>query len=105
MTNMANVSKSIAEEIFLERERQMKKEGFSRKHDDQYQDGQLERAAGCYAAAAGGISTNFIYTVWPWGWNWWKMGTKRRCLVKAGALIIAAIEKLDRDGMLGKDNT
>jgi len=34
--------------------------------------------------------------VWTWERAWWKPTTRRRDLVKAGALILAEIERLDR---------
>lgn len=34
--------------------------------------------------------------VWPWDESWWKPTNRRRDLVKAGALILAEIERLDR---------
>jgi len=34
--------------------------------------------------------------VWPWGGFTWKPTTPRRDLVKAAALILAEIERLDR---------
>ncbi|MEB3421767.1 hypothetical protein VK682_24660 [Salipiger manganoxidans] len=34
--------------------------------------------------------------LWPWDRKWWKPTTPRRDLVKAGALIVAEIERLDR---------
>ncbi|MFN3321313.1 MAG: hypothetical protein ACK43M_21435, partial [Allorhizobium sp.] len=42
--------------------------------------------------------------LWPWGIEWWKPTDRRRDLVKAGALIIAEIERLDRAATEGKDN-
>jgi hypothetical protein len=33
---------------------------------------------------------------WPWDLKWWKPTTPRRDLVKAAALIVAEIERLDR---------
>jgi len=33
---------------------------------------------------------------WPWNAGWWKPSDRRRNLVKAGALILAEIERLDR---------
>lgn len=49
----------------------------------------------------GWLVVEYLRAVWPWDVAWWKPrtdreGWRRRCLVKAGALIIAAIEKLDR---------
>lgn len=34
--------------------------------------------------------------MWPWGKEAWKPGERRQMLVKAGALILAEIERLDR---------
>lgn len=33
---------------------------------------------------------------WPWEAQWWKCAHPRRTLVKAAALLIAEIERLDR---------
>jgi hypothetical protein len=33
---------------------------------------------------------------WPWEASWFKPSTARRDLIKAGALILAEIERLDR---------
>jgi hypothetical protein len=33
---------------------------------------------------------------WPWEDKWWKPKDRRRDLVRAGALIVAEIERLDR---------
>lgn len=40
---------------------------------------------------------------WPWHRVWWKPSTRRRNLVKAGALILAEIERLDRAAILKGD--
>lgn len=50
-------------------------------------------AAACYAYASSGSA---IIKGWPWDERWWKPEGGRRDLVKAGALIIAEIERLDR---------
>jgi hypothetical protein len=34
--------------------------------------------------------------LWPWSVQWWKPKDRRRDLVRAGALIVAEIERLDR---------
>lgn len=39
---------------------------------------------------------------WPWDASWWKPRGARRDLVRAAALIIAEIERLDRAGVVGK---
>ena len=35
-------------------------------------------------------------SMWPWTSEWWKPSTRRRMLVKAAALILSEIERLDR---------
>lgn len=81
------------DDIFAERRRQIEKEGWSWAHDDEHADFELEKAAGCYAL---GITEVDGQRIWPWSMVWWKPGERRRMLVKAGALIVAAIERLDR---------
>lgn len=101
------------EAIAAERERQIKKEKWSAKHDDDHTDGSLARAAACYAIIGSMDADdrrrnkdpsptdgffNIIYTTWPrdWAWCWWKPKNRRRDLVRAGALIAAEIDRLDR---------
>lgn len=89
--------------VYLERMRQISSEDFSRDRDDHYMKGELARAAGSYAAIAGGAiergesyTSRMLTTAWPLDRPWWKPTTPRRDLVKAGALILAEIERLDR---------
>lgn len=84
----------IVKEIRSERYRQMQEEGWSPAHDQQHDAGELSDAAACYAL---GQPEEIINQLWPWGWQWWKPTEKRRNLVKAGALIVAEIERLDRE--------
>ena len=80
--------------IAAERERQISDEGWTPEHDDQHTEGQLAKAAACYAVqAAGGAVTKYD---WPWEGKWWKPGDPVRGLVKAGALIAAEIDRLRR---------
>ncbi len=96
----AGVTPSVAsEDVLTERRRQIEQEGFDHKHDDQDdQPGDLARAAACYAIAAAYYPHDDVAIVrfWPWLDTWWKPTDRRRNLVKAGALIIAEIERLDR---------
>jgi len=39
---------------------------------------------------------DLMENLWPWGKEWWKPSDRRRDLVKAGALIAAEIDRLDR---------
>lgn len=86
------------EDISDERLRQLEVEGFSTEHDDLHADGELAAAAACYALAAAGVDDEFgdLPEHWPWHFHWWKPDDPRRMLVKAGALIVAEIERLDR---------
>lgn len=89
-------------EIARERERQMAVEGWTPEHDDKHTRGDMAAAAGCYAIVAGCSDRSreqFAakpYPEWPWDDKWWKPTDRRRDLVKAAALIVAEIERLDR---------
>ncbi len=82
-------------DVIAERQRQRAIEGWTSEHDDAYQNSELADAAACYALHAHnqGVSTP---AHWPWSPDWWKQSGARRDLVKAGALILAEIERLDR---------
>lgn len=89
-------------DVMAERHRQMMFEGWTAKHDDDHDDGALAVAAACYALAdAKGpqVSTVKIDGLWQWtGWatRWWKPKDKRRNLIRAAALLLAEIERIDR---------
>lgn len=88
---------AAATDVLAERQRQIMAEGWTPEHDDEYEHGELADAAGCYA-----LSSELFDCAgepprsWPWPDEWWKPGNRRRDLVKAGALILAEIERLDR---------
>lgn len=97
-----------ADLIAVERKRQMDSEGWTPEHDDEYSHAELVRAALSY----GEVSIEQIYphfpdrleddwftrTDWPWATYWWKPDCSDpvRNLVKAGALIAAEIDRLQR---------
>lgn len=88
-------------DVIYERKRQIYKEGWTEQHDDAHESGELAGAGASYATNATAVlalNCNNIPnpTLWPGSLNWWKPTTPRRDLVKAAALIIAEIEKLDR---------
>lgn len=90
---------AAAADVLAERKRQVTAEGWTPGHDDEYEHGELADAAGCYA-----LSSDLFDCAgepprpWPWPDEWWKPTSRRRDLVKAGALILAEIERIDRAG-------
>lgn len=88
-------AKGICREIRDERYRQVDVEGFDAQRDDEYDDGFLSRCAAAYAVE-GIVWSHIPTTLWPFdGWHY-KPTTRRRNLIKAAALIVAEIERLDR---------
>lgn len=100
-------------DVGAERRRQVEAEGFDYSHDDAHDRGEMVKAAVSYGThafvtielLARGEDPSRIAEMsreamaprtWPWDVRWWKPGNARRCLVKAAALIIAEIERLDR---------
>jgi hypothetical protein len=77
-----------AKDVLDERNRQIHDEGWTTEHDDQYAKGELAQAAVCYARGDAWL--------WPWSRDWWKPKDERANLVRAAALLIAEIERLDR---------
>lgn len=98
------------EELLKERARQVEVEGWDAKHDNTHGEGDLVSAAACYLTAAqtallrdDAISYHSQPPSgrgpahWPWSSEWWKPSNDpQRNLEKAGALIIAEIERLKR---------
>lgn len=91
----------VTGEIAAERSRQIEAEGWSPEHDDLYERHELVRAAETYleagrleAITAAGLTR--LLAKWPWAASWFKPRDPRRNLVKAAALIVAEIERLDR---------
>lgn len=86
----------------VERQRQISIEGWTPEHDDEHHPGALPHAAGMYAIY-GNVShygPGNPPDDWPWDTSWWKPSADhRRNLIKAGALILAEIERLDRAGI------
>ena len=98
-----------ARDVLAERRRQVEAEGRTPEHDDMYIDGQMAVAAGYYALACGypgerDIARGHVPQYWPWAPSWWKPRSVRRNLIKAGALILAEIERLDRAAATNHDD-
>ena len=84
--------------IAAERARQINEEGYTSEHDARH-DGDLARAAACYAMPARGVWLQHAWgapEAWPWERYAWKPTPDDRVreLVKAGALIAAEIDRL-----------
>lgn len=95
--------------IAEERERQIKEEGWTAEHDDEHPSGALADAAIVYAATEpiyfkqertiGGradLPVIHFENLWPFSARWYKPADRTRNLVKAGALIAAEIDRLQR---------
>lgn len=102
-----------AELIAAERQRQLDVEGYNADHDDSHDLGEIAEAAACYATQQRvtelreipGSPRSPAHKVrvpksWPWYAEWWKPSPDDRVreLIKAGALIAAEIDRLQRNG-------
>lgn len=90
---------SGADLIAAERKRQIEAEGWTPEHDDQHDDGELARAAAAYALVAGAGPTKQADEAeqwWPFDDDWKPSEDEIRNLAKAGALIAAEIDRLQR---------
>lgn len=105
-----------ARDVLAERQRQVSVEGWTPEHDDKHHMGEMAIAAGWYALNSPFVGKReclgdpmdgsheayrifagkFTAMRWPWDAKWWKPTDQRRDLVKAAALILAEIERLDR---------
>lgn len=86
-------------DIITERRRQVET-GWTPEHDDEHASGELAAAAGCYALHAHDDLSKRRYpdgpAWWPFDAGWWKPKTPRENLVRAAALALAEIERIDR---------
>lgn len=117
-----NIRKEVLFDIKAERQRQIEAEGWTPEHDDEHDAGEMARAAAVYAytstlseAQAAQwqerlmqpppavtvkgetlIAPGILRALWPWAPQWFKPKDRRHDLVRAAALIVAEIERLDR---------
>ena len=83
--------------IAAERERQVTAEGWTPEHDDRHKKGELIQAAVAYARVDRWNARRHPFPSWPWDANWWKPSDDPvRNLVRAGALIAAEIDRIQR---------
>lgn len=88
--------KSAIELIEEERKRQIEK-GYDSKHDEKHFMGELADAASCYAMTPDTRPTELSPFPWPWMGGWNPTPDNRiKELTKAGALIVAEIERLQK---------
>ena len=88
------------DDVAAERARQQSVELWTVEHDDQHSPGELALAACCYVLADPGDGQSSLAPVvpvaWPWSMAYSKPKDKRRNLVRAAALLVAEIERIDR---------
>ena len=94
--NPANGQTRAVRDVIAERRRQIEVEGWAPEHDDRHSAHELAEAAACYCLSSAGKPFDYFETMWPWERWWFKVSDPRRDLVKAGALVLAEIERLDR---------
>lgn len=91
-------------DIHAERRRQVEQKGWTPEHDDEHASDEIAALACFYAmppaardwdASSTGYGQTLGAAILPDGWAV-KVGDRRRELVKAGALIVAEIQRLDR---------
>lgn len=95
---------TAAQDVLAERNRQITAEGWTPAHDDEHACDEIAAFASFYAmppaarewdASSTGYGETLGEAIKPYDWHA-KTGGRRRELVKAGALILAEIERLDR---------
>lgn len=112
-------TEQVLSDIAAERQSQLEVHDWTHEHDDEHDRGELALAAACYATPIllykQDDFANAVHFVDPWPWDGQydrrlyhgnsvepnkKLHTneRRRQLVKAAALIVAEIERLDRKG-------
>ncbi|NSX14041.1 hypothetical protein HTY52_08145 [Cupriavidus taiwanensis] len=87
-------------DVLAERQRQISAEGWTPEHDDEHDNFEMAYAAACYAMADDWPEEEGTPEHWPWAPHWWKPKGARQNLVRAGALILAEIERRDRAAMI-----
>lgn len=87
-------------DVQTERRRQVEAEGWTPEHDDLYCAAELPRAAAAYILSG---ANDEAPAIWPFVAKWWKPRDARANYVRAGALVLAEIERLDRAAAPGKE--
>jgi hypothetical protein len=105
--SVAAVATGVLAEVAGERSRQILTKGYTQAFDDKRTPGELAAAGSAYAIkAACGIHPSYTEvdpntppTIWPWAAKAFKPDDARTNLIKAAALIISEIERMDRDAL------
>jgi hypothetical protein len=99
LEGLESMPTQAAVDVLAERRRHIEVEGWTPEHDDRHRHDSMSIAAACYALNDTGSRIVNAGWLWQWtGWadSWFKPRDKRSNLVRAGALILAEIERLDR---------
>lgn len=100
-------------DVLAERQRQVSAEGWTPEHDDGHVNDEIAAMACFYAMPPGarewsaeetGYGATWGEAIVPDDWVFAKVGDRRRELVKAGALILAEIERIDRAAKRKREN-
>ncbi|EPK2737826.1 hypothetical protein L4643_004367 [Pseudomonas aeruginosa] len=84
-------------DVQAERRRQIEAKGWTPEHDDLYCSAELPRAAAAYILNG---ANDEAPAIWSFSAKWWKPRDARANYVRAAALILAEIERLDRAASL-----
>jgi hypothetical protein len=97
---------TVIDEIAAERRRQIEVEGWTPERDDGHTDGMLATAGAIYARYASDDGLHAFAVEmreagedpddWLWAEGWFKPKSRRRDLIRAAALLVAEVERLDR---------
>ncbi|MBA1302736.1 hypothetical protein G7028_29860 [Pseudomonas carnis] len=107
-TEYAKTAPASLQSVLAERIRQIQVHCFYPEQDEEYVNGDLAQAGACYAIEAAKQAPEtedamrLVPEAWPWMAASWRPHDQRRNLVKAGALILAEIDRLDRAAALAQ---
>lgn len=102
-SSQAHAARAAIADIAAERQRQIDDEGRTLEADDEYANGELGIAATAYAllacrpdSHAWVVDAQYAHRIWPWDQAWLKPKSKRQNFIRAAALIVAELERMDR---------
>ncbi len=105
MNDQAAAMRKVLDDIRMKRQRQIVIHGHPPEHDDQHTDGSVAIGAIAYVQAATmdtlGLTEEDLKVFWPWQEPFRPSADRRENLVNAAALIVAEIERIDREAVRG----